>query len=182
MTLKQFKVIKLIIVIILAVVIGLAVARENFLVPVMAIGIAIAALQILRGKAKEIMADERDYEVGGKAARLAIRIFSWFAIIVMLFLYANRSLNPSYEAVAITLAYSVCFLMLLYTLIFHYYSKFSLLAKKKIYLIIGFVIIVILALAGLRLFSGEDDWLCQNGQWVMHGHPDFPAPITECRK
>ncbi len=30
------------------------------------------------------------------------------------------------------------------------------------------------------IFSGEDCWLCQNGQWVKHGNPSAPKPVTLC--
>ncbi len=53
--------------------------------------------------------------------------------------------------------------------------------KKTWLLILGLVVIVALGLAG-RFFLGgdEDTWLCQNGQWVRHGQPNYPAPVTGC--
>lgn len=30
------------------------------------------------------------------------------------------------------------------------------------------------------LRGAEDNWLCQNGQWVKHGNPSAPAPTTGC--
>ncbi|MFA5133741.1 MAG: hypothetical protein WC459_02985 [Patescibacteria group bacterium] len=33
-----------------------------------------------------------------------------------------------------------------------------------------------------RLFSGEDDWICKNGEWVKHGNPSAPAPDKYCGK
>jgi hypothetical protein len=31
------------------------------------------------------------------------------------------------------------------------------------------------------LFGGpEDDWICANGQWIMHGKPSAPKPTTPC--
>ena len=32
----------------------------------------------------------------------------------------------------------------------------------------------------IRFISGEDDWICQNGEWVQHGHPSAPQPVTRC--
>jgi len=49
---------------------------------------------------------------------------------------------------------------------------------KYVYLAI---VLVILSVMTIRLFSGEDDWMCQNGQWVKHGQPSSPMPQTECR-
>lgn len=52
---------------------------------------------------------------------------------------------------------------------------------KKIIII---TIIILGALAagvlGLRLLSGEDSWICTNGEWVKHGAPSAPKPTTAC--
>jgi len=46
------------------------------------------------------------------------------------------------------------------------------------------IIIIILALTttifGLKLFSQEDGWICQDGQWVKHGNPSAPALEGNC--
>jgi len=31
-----------------------------------------------------------------------------------------------------------------------------------------------------RFWSGEDTWICQNGEWVKHGQPSAPRPETPC--
>ncbi len=33
---------------------------------------------------------------------------------------------------------------------------------------------------GIRLLSGEDNWICVNGTWVMHGKPSAPKPTKAC--
>lgn len=56
---------------------------------------------------------------------------------------------------------------------------------QQIKLVIVVVTTIILAIFAsiftLRLFSGEDRWVCQKGEWVQHGHPDFPAPTIPCK-
>jgi len=49
---------------------------------------------------------------------------------------------------------------------------------RKIFLIIAVLLAV---MAGIHLFSGEDDWICVHGQWIPHGHPSAPAPTSICR-
>lgn len=71
--------------------------------------------------------------------------------------------------------------MLLYALIFRYYNKIKLTDKKLIYTIVVFIIFLAMAILSLRVFSGEDSWMCENGQWVEHGHPSYPAPQVECK-
>jgi hypothetical protein len=53
---------------------------------------------------------------------------------------------------------------------------------KKILLIFGVVVLVILILFSLRFLIGgpEDDWICVDGQWVKHGAPSTPMPSKPC--
>ncbi|MFA5127152.1 MAG: hypothetical protein WC465_04135 [Patescibacteria group bacterium] len=51
----------------------------------------------------------------------------------------------------------------------------------KFFIII--IILLVLLFAGVivaRLFSPEDTWLCQDGQWVKHGNPSAVMPTTPC--
>ncbi len=56
---------------------------------------------------------------------------------------------------------------------------------KKGIAFIPLIIIVLLVVTGgvvgLRLLSGnEDNWICQNGEWVKHGNPSATKPTTPC--
>jgi hypothetical protein len=54
---------------------------------------------------------------------------------------------------------------------------------KKYYLIIIFVALVLLGIIiGVRIISGEDNWICQNGEWVKHGNPSSLKPTKACEK
>ncbi|MBN2087334.1 DUF2178 domain-containing protein [Candidatus Peregrinibacteria bacterium] len=181
MKLKQYKTIKILITILLAIIFTQGVIYKEYLIPLAAMVVAALLLTHFRGRVKEIVADERDYEIGGKAALLTIRIYAWIAVIPMMVLYAYRDLNPGYQAVAMTLAFSTCILMLIYNFIFRYHNKVKFTRKTLIYWIVAFVVAFFLTIMTLRVFSGEDSWMCQNGQWVKHGQPSFPAPITECK-
>lgn len=50
--------------------------------------------------------------------------------------------------------------------------------KRKIILIV--IVVLILIVASLRFFSQEDDWICQNGEWIKHGNPEEPKPEELC--
>ena len=52
--------------------------------------------------------------------------------------------------------------------------------KKLIALVIVVVILALGALMAVRFISGEDTWICQNGQWVKHGEPSKPKPASVC--
>jgi len=181
MTIKQYQAIKLATVVIIAIIFSQSIIFKSYLIPVATLIIATLGLFYLRRRVQGIIADERDYLTGGKAALLAMQIYAWGAVIGMLMLYGARDLNPSYEPIAATLAYSTCILMLLYALIFRYYNKFKLTDKKLIYSVFVLVVFLAMVVFSLRLFSGEDDWMCQNGQWIEHGHPNWPAPQAECK-
>jgi uncharacterized membrane protein len=181
MTLKQYQIIRLVITIIIAIVVSQSFMYKNYLIPIATVALSSLFLIYIKGKVKEVIADERDYTIGGKAALLAMQIYCWLAVIAMFILYANNDLNPAYMAVATTLAYSTCALMILYSLIFRYYNKIIFSDRKVINTFLIIVLLAIMIIAGIRLFSGEDDWICQNGQWVKHGQPSFPAPTRECK-
>ncbi len=181
MTLKQYQFAKLATVIVLAIAIGQAVTFRNYVIPIALMVAAALLLMFFRRRVSGVIADERDYATGGRAALLAIQIYAWIAAISMFLFYTFRDINPAYEPIGVTLAFSTCILMLLYGVIFRYYNKVKLTDKKLIYTVLVLVLFLFLAVLALRLFSGEDNWICQNGQWVKHGQPSFPAPSVECK-
>lgn len=181
MTLKRFKAIKIVLAIIVGVAFSEGIVLGNHLIPLAIFIIVLAVMFYLRGKVKEIVADERDYEVGGKAARWALQIYSWLAVAAMLIFFSQKAVNPAFEPIAFTLAYSTCLLMILYVAFFYYHQRVKFFDKKIVYVVLGILFIFLVSLFGLRLLSGEDDWLCQNGEWVRHGQPSFPAPTVECK-
>jgi len=180
MTLKQYTAIKLVIVVAIAMIFSRSILLGNYILPLTALAIAALALFYLRSRVSDVIADERDYLAGGKAALLAIQVYSWLAIILMLVLYANRAVNPAYETIAMTLAFSTCGLMLLYALLFRYHDKVKFSNKKILYGLFALGLLIVATVVGLRLLSGEDNWICQNGEWTKHGKPTFPAPTVAC--
>lgn len=52
---------------------------------------------------------------------------------------------------------------------------------KKKFIFGGIIIfLVVIVFSGIRFFSGEDDWICQNGEWVKHGNPKAEKPNNFC--
>lgn len=181
MTLKTYQRIRLVVVFILAAIFSQAIALKNYIIPIAVMVVASLFLMWLRRRVKGVIADERDYATGGKSALLAIQIYSWIAVISMFVLYALRDLNPAYEPIALTLAFSTCILMLIYGFIFRYFNNFQFSKKKWIFFLLVSLFAVILAVGVLRTFSGEDNWICEDGTWQKHGQPNFPAPTVECK-
>lgn len=123
MTLKTYNKIRLGVVIVTAFIFSQSLVLRNFFVPIMVLGLSSLTLFYLRKKVVEVITDERDYQIGGKSALLAIQLTSWIGVIVMFVLYALSNANPFYQPIAMTLAFSVCILMFTYSVIFKYYSK-----------------------------------------------------------
>ncbi|MDD2483058.1 MAG: DUF2178 domain-containing protein [Candidatus Shapirobacteria bacterium] len=181
MTLKKYQQIKLAIVVVIAIIFSQSIIFQNYLIPIATLVVSSLVLILLRRRVKEVIADERDYALAGKSASWAIQIYSWISVVAMFILYAFKDLNPSYEPIAMTLAYSTCLLMLVYSLIFKFQNKTKFTQNKNKFIIFAIILAIFLSIFTLRLFSGEDNWICQNGQWVAHGHPNFAAPKTICK-
>lgn len=180
MNLKQYQRLKLVIVVVVAMVFSQAVIYRSFIIPIGVLVASVSLLLLARRKVDEIIADERDYHIGGQSAMLAIQIFAWVSVVAMTAFYALRDSNPAYEPIGFTLAYSTMTLMLLYSLIFYFKSKFKFSTSRIAYLVFVLILFALLAVFGLRLFSGEDNWICRDGQWIRHGHPSFPSPAVQC--
>lgn len=123
LTLKQYQTIKLITTFVLAMVIGIMVTLKNFFLPIMLVGTSFLLLMYLRKKVKGVLADERDYELGGKAALLTMQIWAWTAVILMFGFLAFSDKNPFFTVIAQVLSFSVCYFMILYGLIFKYFIR-----------------------------------------------------------
>lgn len=50
---------------------------------------------------------------------------------------------------------------------------------KKFFIPILLIFAVIFVLRFV-LGGPEDSWICQNGQWVKHGNPGSPMPVSPC--
>jgi uncharacterized membrane protein len=180
MTLKKYQQIKLVMTVVIAIIFSQSIVFKNFIIPIIVLIISSLSLMILRRQVKEVVADERDRITAGTSALLTIQIFSWCSAIIMFVLYAFRDSNFLYQPIAMTLAFSTCILMTIYSFVFRFYNhvKFSEKKGKIIALVIVFTVFLSIF---IRLFSGKDSWVCRNGQWIKHGIPAVPAPITICK-
>ncbi len=123
MTLKTYQKVRLLITFVLAMLISQLITKESYLWPILLVIVASLVLWFLRGRVKEVIADERDYYLGGKAALLAIQIFGWLGVLTMFLLYYLKQMNPNFEIIASTLSFSILGLFFLYAIIFKIYNK-----------------------------------------------------------
>lgn len=181
MTAKRFKIYRISIVAILGAIFSISIVADNFIIPIISVITSIGLIYMLKKNVKEVLEDERDYEIGGRAARYAISIYSYLMLLAILALFIGRANNPNYETIASILAYSVCSLIVFYSLVFKYLQSDSRLKKNQalmifLAIIIGLSVIII----NIRFLSGEDDWVCRDGKWVSHGQPSAPMPTQAC--
>ena len=125
MTLKQYQVCRLAIVIALAMSISISISLENYYLPLVFLLSSVAGLYYCRKqlKTEKVLADERDYQVAGNAARYTIFIYGWVGAIGTFILMAMSGKNSFFYTLSQYLAFSVCFLMLLNAILFKYLSK-----------------------------------------------------------
>ena len=180
MSTKQYKTLRIIVAMLIAMIFSQSLIANNFFVPIITLALAMVILLYAKKHVHGVIADERDYEIGGKSALWTMQIFSIIAVVIIFILYALRETNPFFEPIAITLSYAVITLLLLYSLIFNYFGRFKFGNKKSFYSMLIVFAVLALFLGGMRLLSGEDTWVCNHGAWVEHGHPASPAPQTIC--
>jgi uncharacterized membrane protein len=181
MTLQQFRLAKAVLALVLGGFIAVSVFSQNYIFTIVAAVIAVPALIFIRKSVKDVVEDERDFQASGTAARAAIAIFCLLACILAFALLFNRNLNPNFEIVGVVLAYSTCSLLIFYSLFFKYFESGVPRGNKAFYTVAAIALFLVLFLAGARFFSGEDDWICRDGQWVKHGQPAAPMPTTPCK-
>ena len=118
MTLKQYTALRIVIAMVLAAFISSSIVRHEYFWPVIALICSMIFLFAVRSRVAEILADERDHAIGGRAARWAIQLFCLITVLMMFVFLWQGEREPQMTVVAQVLAYAVCTLMLLYALIF----------------------------------------------------------------
>jgi uncharacterized membrane protein len=115
---KTFKKVNGVITAIFAAIIAISVATNNIILAVVSVVVILTVILALKKKVKGVISDERDYANTGKAARMAVSIFSVSGAIIALTL-----LFMHYEVIGSIIADSVCALMLIQAVFYIYYEK-----------------------------------------------------------
>lgn len=115
---KKFTLYRMLISFVLAVVVAAFAVAGNWVVPVIAIILAVVLMFLLKKNAGVPLTDERIEKISGKAARIVFSIFSMLAAVAGLVLLALRGTYPQYLAIGYVLSYSAAGMVLLYTILF----------------------------------------------------------------
>jgi uncharacterized membrane protein len=124
MNIKTYRLWMLLIIVIVAALAGWAVSAGNAYIPGPAVIVGAAVLYFLRKRVRTVVEDERIYRIGDQASRLTIVI----ALIIMAVTGSTLlalSANGGYELelIGTTIGYSVCAILVLYTVLYSYISK-----------------------------------------------------------
>jgi uncharacterized membrane protein len=123
MTAKKFLIYRLISTAMIGLIVAISITMGNYILPIVTILTMMIVLHALKRQVKEVLEDERDYEIAGKAARYTLTIFSAISGVIIIILFALRGQAPVSETVGVTLAYSICALLLVYSAIFKYFQN-----------------------------------------------------------
>ncbi len=124
MTGKTLRIATAAIAVVLAIVVSWSIVTRNFIVPIIAIVLAIGFSYLLRRGTKEVTRDERTSLLYERAAGATIRTCVPIAGVGAVIIIALQDhLSADMVSVAYTLAYTACVLLLVHLAFYSYYSR-----------------------------------------------------------
>ena len=124
MSFKQFTLIRILVIIVMAFLISWGITSGNAWIPIPVALVALVILLLFRRGVKEIVVDERIYSIAEKASYLAFRIFGIAAAVTAAtFVALGQGVVPELEPIGLTLAFSVCGLLVIYYIAYIYYNR-----------------------------------------------------------
>ena len=124
MSFKQFMLLRIIAIIVVATLAVWTAATDNWwiMIPIVIIGTTI--LLLFSRRVKEIIVDERVHSIADKASRLAVKIFVGLTVVTgAVLIILGRDGSPQLFQAGLTLAYSVCAILVIYWIAYFYYSR-----------------------------------------------------------
>lgn len=104
------------------------------------------------------------------------RFGSWCFVIGGIAVMAGAALGLMMPILMMVAIIGASFIPMLYS--FLVFKKKESLIKYFLGVMVGIVMI----LGVIRVFAGEDDWICIDGRWVAHGNPSVEMPSKSCEK
>ena len=120
---KNYQILRIVVAIFVATVVGLSVITETILPAILAIVIGTMISYIYKKNTNEILEDERIIKVSEKASRIAIVLFSISIAFIGMFLIMLRNEYPDFAQAGFTLSYAAVALLMLYYIFYGYYTK-----------------------------------------------------------
>jgi len=124
MSVKTYRLLILAITIIVAGLVGWGVLIGNAFIPAPAVIAGAAILYFCRRRLKVVVEDERIHRIGDQASRRTIEIaLIAMAVVASTLLALSTDERPELGTVGVTLGYSVCSILVLYTILYNYFSR-----------------------------------------------------------
>jgi uncharacterized membrane protein len=124
MSYKTYRLWKALVVIIVAVLVGWAVPSGNAFIPVPAAIAGMVILLVIRRGVKEMIVDERTYNIANQASRAAFQIVTLVLVLIGATLLAlGYGEHPGVEPVGFALIYSAGGFLVVYTLSYAYFNR-----------------------------------------------------------
>jgi uncharacterized membrane protein len=120
---KNYKILRIIVAIFMAIILGLSATYGNIFPAILAILIAAMVSYIYKKTTTELLEDERITKVSEKASRIAIVVFSITIALIGMFIIILKSVYSDYTEAGFTLSYSSVALLALYYIFYGYYNK-----------------------------------------------------------
>jgi uncharacterized membrane protein len=120
---ENYQILRIIVAIFVATVVGLSVIFGTILPAILAIVIGTMISYIYKKSTNEILEDERIIKVSEKASRIAIVLFSISIAFIGMFLIMLRDDYPDFTQAGFTLSYAAVALLMLYYIFYGYYDK-----------------------------------------------------------
>ena len=124
MSYKTFRMIQAFFGMALGGIMGASISQGNWIIPVVAVVISLVIMMVLRRSIKEIVADERTYDIAGKASRLTLQIVAvGMSLAGAVLLAISRDSSSTMGQIAITLCYATCALLVINYIAYYFYSR-----------------------------------------------------------
>jgi uncharacterized membrane protein len=121
---KTYRFWKVLVVIVIAILVGWAVPSGNAFVPVPAAVAGMILLLFIRRGVKEVVVDERTYDIANRASRAAFQIVTPAMVLIGATLVALGYRDyPDIKPVGFALIYSACGFLLAYLLSYAYFNR-----------------------------------------------------------
>jgi len=120
---ENYKILRVIIAMFVAIVVGISVTMGEIIPAILAIVIGAMISYIYKKNTNETLEDERIVKISEKASRMAVVLFSISIAIIGLFFITLRNDYPDFIQMGYTLSYSAVALLALYYVFYEYYNK-----------------------------------------------------------
>jgi len=126
MTLKQFKLARILVAFFIGATVAIASTTENIILAIAAVLIGMIFMVIVRKRTKAVLSDERTEKIAGASARMTDAILTSFLAVLSLFLImSGKSDGDAFtESVGTVLSFTALLSVGIYALSYAYFNKY----------------------------------------------------------